>query len=125
MSKIKVPITVLCLWVLSGCSQYTEEQKAALVRGKEVYIANCLSCHGADGKGLGGEYPGLIRETITTDYTARAQYLIEKGSLSEGGMLPIPITAKEKIEVINYIQNSWNNKAEFLEVRSSTKLSTK
>lgn len=123
MPKFRSVFILTLAWITIGCSRYTEQEMAELARGKEVYIAQCLSCHGADGTGLGGAYPGLIHETITPDFTARAQYLIENGSDVTGGMLPVPITEKEKTEVINYIQNSWGNEATFLTHPSSKQLS--
>lgn len=118
--KSKLKITLLCAGLLgtSACSRLTEEQQQEWARGQEVYLANCLSCHGADGKGLGGAYPSLVRAEITSDYTTRARYLIENGSPGSGGMLAIPISKKERQEVINYIQNAWGNKADF-EILSS------
>ncbi|WP_422359702.1 c-type cytochrome [Reichenbachiella sp.] len=113
--NLKLKIVGLCIgiWGLSACSRLSDEQQLEWARGQEVYLANCLSCHGADGKGLGGTYPALTRESITSDFTARAKYLIEKGSPGNGGMLAIPISQKETIEVINYIQNAWGNEADF------------
>ncbi len=113
ISKLKITMLGLCLCGMSSCSRLSDEQQLEWARGQEVYLANCLSCHGADGKGLGGTYPSLTRASITPDFTARAKYLIEKGSPGEGGMLPIPISKKEMIEVVNYIQNAWGNEADF------------
>lgn len=124
MPKNKTTLALLLLCASLGCSKYTAQEIAELNRGKEVYIANCLSCHGADGKGLGGTYPSLVRETITSDFTTRTRYLIENGSPGEGGMLSIPITKKEATEVINYIQNSFGNEAAFQTNQNSNQLTT-
>ncbi|WP_420583387.1 c-type cytochrome [Reichenbachiella sp.] len=114
ISKLKIVTLCACIWGVSACSRLSDEQQLEWARGQEVYLANCLSCHGADGKGLGGTYPTLTRESIASDFTERAKYLIEKGSPGNGGMLAIPISKKETIEVINYIQNAWGNEADFV-----------
>ncbi|SMD32622.1 Cytochrome C oxidase, cbb3-type, subunit III [Reichenbachiella faecimaris] len=122
--KLTNAIFLVALIISSACSRMTDEQQLEWARGQEVYIANCLSCHGADGKGLGGTYPSLTRTEITPDFTARTRYLIENGSPNAGGMWPISISKKETVEVINYIQNAWGNKADFETLQSSTQLST-
>lgn len=121
--KLTNAVVWITLVIVSACSRLTDEQQLEWARGQEVYLAHCLSCHGADGKGLGGTYPSLTRTEITPDFTARAKYLIENGSPNGAGMLSVPISKKEAIEVINYIQNAWGNEADF-EVLSPTQLST-
>ncbi|MEQ8423834.1 MAG: cytochrome c [Cyclobacteriaceae bacterium] len=107
-------VLVLLILVFYSCSNYTSEQKAILERGSEVYITHCVSCHGTSGDGLQGAYPTLIKPEIAKANTARAIKLIREGSGFEGGMKPISLTDQEVIEVVNYIQNTWGNKAEFI-----------
>lgn len=123
-SKLTNGLLLMLFVVASACNRMTDEQQAEWGRGKEVYLAHCLSCHGGDGKGLGGAYPSLTRENISPDFTARARYLIANGSPGGVGMLPIPISEKETTEVINYIQNAWGNQADFETMASTNQLST-
>ena len=113
MSKLRILLIILTVWSFSSCNRLSEAERQEWSRGKEVYLAHCVSCHGADGKGLGGAYPSLTRTVITSDFSQRAKYLINNGSPGMGGMLAIPISTKETMEVINYIQNAWGNEAEF------------
>lgn len=100
--------------IVSSCQKFSEEQRAELDRGQEVYIANCVSCHAADGKGLKGTYPGLVKAEINEVTTASTFNIIQNGSATSDGMKPIPITQEELKEVVNYIQNSWGNEAPFI-----------
>ncbi|WP_422860709.1 c-type cytochrome [Flagellimonas sp. S174] len=96
------------LFALAACQPTMKEQSMA--RGKEIYIANCITCHQPDGNGITGIYPSLVRSNkISMDQTKRAVQLISHGSLFEGGMKPIHLSEKEIGDVINYIQNSWGN----------------
>ncbi len=102
------------LLTIYACSSYTDEQRAELERGGEVYIAHCVSCHGTNGDGMEGAYPTLLKPNIAKVNTDRAIKLIREGSGFEGGMKPIALTDQELVEVVNYIQNTWGNKAEFI-----------
>ncbi|MEN7550507.1 cytochrome c [Rapidithrix thailandica] len=99
---------------LFSCESLTSEQKAELDRGREVYLTHCVSCHGDKGDGMGGAYPTLIKPEILEAHTARSVTLIKQGSGFEAGMKPIDLTNQEIVEVVNYIQNTWGNKAPFL-----------
>lgn len=106
-------ITSLCFLALFSCQPKAE--KESITNGKEVYIANCISCHQPDGKGITGTYPSLIKpEGITLNGTERAIRLIKYGSGFDAGMKPISLTEKEIVDVLNYIQNTWENEAPFL-----------
>ena len=48
------------------------------------------------------------------DQTLRAITLIKQGSAFEAGMKPVALTNKEIRDVVNYIQNTWENEADFL-----------
>lgn len=102
------------LILIGACNSYTSEQQAALERGSEIYIAHCISCHGLEGKGMNGAYPSLIKPQITKETTERAINLIRHGSGFDGGMKPISLSAQEVMDVVNYIQNTWGNKSEFI-----------
>lgn len=107
-------LIVFLLMVVYACSSYSSEQKAMLERGSEVYITHCVSCHGTQGDGMQGAYPSLIKPEIAEVHTDRAIKLIREGSGFEGGMKPISLTDEELIEVVNYIQNTWGNRADFI-----------
>ena len=102
--------SLIFLWILAltACEPNAKEQ--SITRGKEVYVANCITCHQPDGNGITGIYPSLIKSNkISIDQTKRAVQLISYGSPFEGGMKPIHLSEKEIVDVINYIQNAWEN----------------
>lgn len=103
------------LFAIFSCEEYTPEQKLVLTKGKEVYLTHCISCHGPQGDGLQGAYPSLLKPEITASVTQRAVGLVLNGSPTDQGMKPVPVTNEELVQVINYIQNSWGNKAPFIE----------
>lgn len=106
-------IASFCFLVMLSCQPKAE--KESIANGKEVYITNCISCHQPDGKGIEGAYPSLVKsDYITTDQTQRALKLIKYGSGFDAGMKPISLTEKEIVDVLNYIQNTWENEGAFL-----------
>lgn len=93
----------------------SKEEKESLARGREVYITHCISCHRDTGEGVPGTYPSLIKpDRIVAAQTQRAIILMKKGSGHESGMRPISVNNKEIADVLNYVQNSWDNKADFI-----------
>ncbi len=106
------PIVLLSLAIISCQSK---EEKESLARGREVYITHCISCHRDTGEGVSGTYPSLIKpDRIIIAQTQRAIGLIKDGSGFDNGMRPISINNKEIADVLNYVQNSWDNKADFI-----------
>ncbi len=102
-----------CFLTLLSCQPKSE--KESIAHGEEVYITHCISCHQVDGKGVEGIYPSLVKpDDITMDQTRRAITLIKQGSAFEAGMKPVALTNKEIRDVVNYIQNTWENEAAFL-----------
>lgn len=101
--------------ILTMISCGSKSEKEIIAKGKEIYIANCISCHGMEGMGIKGIYPSLIKsENISAAQTERAVKLIKYGSGFDAGMKPLPFTDEEIMQVVNYIQNNWGNKAPFL-----------
>ena len=97
-----------------SCESLTPEQQASLDRGEELYISHCMSCHGPNGDGLQGAYPGLVKPEINEYHNKRAVSLIKTGSSYESGMKPIALSDGEIADVVNYINNSWGNESRFL-----------
>jgi cytochrome c oxidase cbb3-type subunit 2 len=65
-------------------------QKAAILRGKDLYADNCAQCHGDEGEGLPGAVPSLIDD----------EFLGEKGDLGDGayfGLISCGSAAKKAI----------------------------
>jgi cytochrome c oxidase cbb3-type subunit 2 len=87
------------------------------IDGKALYIANCQSCHQANGEGLKGAFPPLKGSPIVTGenlelyvdiimngYDARAEF----GLMSAVGT-NMKFTEKEVAAIINYERSSWDN----------------
>ncbi len=91
----------------------------SMERGKEVYSANCASCHQAGGEGLTGVYPPLAGSDHLAKDHASLVSVILKGQNEEitanGTKYSVPMTAFDQLndrqvaDVVNYIGNSWGN----------------
>ncbi len=95
--------------------------KASIARGKEVYAANCQSCHMENGEGVESVFPPLAK----ADYMKKdMKHLIEivlKGMEGEitvnGKKYNTPMAAQDNLDdgqvadVFNYIRNNWGSKA--------------
>lgn len=100
---------------LISCQSNQEKETQQLAHGREVYIANCISCHREEGEGVPGFYPSLRKnDAIIEAQTTRAIRLIKYGSGYDNGMKPVSLSSQEITAVINYIQNSWTNNAPFI-----------
>ncbi len=89
-------------------------------RGKEIYDTKCFVCHQANGKGIPGAFPPLDGADYLLADRARAVAQVLNGSNEEmvvNGITyktPMPFqvdTKEDAIAVINYVLNSWSNKA--------------
>ncbi len=90
--------------------------------GKTLYEANCMECHGADGKGLPPHYPPLDGNRALTMKEAVNPIRIvlnggfapvTKGNPRPYGMPPYGHVLKDEevAAVVTYIRASWGNKA--------------
>ncbi len=93
-------------------------------RGKKIYLVNCFSCHGKDGRGLLDMGPPLAKSDWVTgppDVIAKIVLKGMQGEIKVSGKKyqpKIPMLAFEAImtdeqiaDVSTYIRNSWGNKA--------------
>lgn len=108
-------------------------------RGKAIYTtkAACSACHGADGEGLDNLGPPLDQSEWVTKSPERLTKILLHGMvgpLTVNGVkynpaLAMPglnenntITNQDLADVMNYIRNSWNNKAPVTTAESVKKI---
>ncbi len=91
-------------------------------KGAAVYSQNCAGCHGAAGAGVPGAFPPLAKNDTVTGDPAKVIHILNyglNGSIKVGGstyngQMPAwkgNLKDEEIADVINYIRNSWGNKA--------------
>jgi mono/diheme cytochrome c family protein len=115
--------------ILLGCSffNWVGAQKlppsGAMQRGKTIYITRCVACHQQDGGGVPHLNPPLdgasavqgkdkakLIQVIIKGMTDRVEI---DGEYYSNNMAPhTDLTDQQVADVLTYIRNSWNNKAE-------------
>ena len=101
----------------------TDSLGESIKRGEEVYAGNCMSCHMADGNGLEGVFPPLASTGRLIDKNRIIPIVINglQGQLVVNGkeynseMFPQNLNDKEIADVLNYVRNSWTNKAAIIQ----------
>lgn len=93
--------------------------------GRQIYVANCLACHQANGKGLPGVFPPLAgSEWVQGDERVLANILLHGvsgdivvGGATYRGAMPSfrQLGDAELAAVATYIRAEWNNKAPALD----------
>jgi len=92
--------------------------KASITRGKEVYDANCSTCHMAEGEGIEGAFPPLAKSDYLSDKARLVKIVLLgiKGPIKVNGnaydaeMAGVSLTDEQVADVLNYVRNSWGNK---------------
>ncbi len=90
--------------------------------GKQLYEANCVDCHGADGKGLPPHYPPLAgNRALSMAESANPIRIVLNGGFApstEGNPRPYGMPAyghllsdQEVASVVSYLRASWGNQA--------------
>ncbi|MEQ9415405.1 MAG: cytochrome c [Cyclobacteriaceae bacterium] len=131
MKQIQAILFLLGLTSILFSFQQDDELKASMVRGKEVFNANCATCHMQNGEGIEGVYPPLAKSDYLMADKLRAIKQVLKGASGpmtvngvqyNGFMTGFDLSDKEVSDVLNYIRNSWGNKSEAItpaEVKSA------
>jgi mono/diheme cytochrome c family protein len=98
-------------------------QLGPVERGKKIYMANCATCHQANGAGVAGQYPPLAGSEWVTGSTKRLGMIILKGAEGPmtvkgqqyGSAVMQPwektLTDAKIADVMTYIRQEWGNTA--------------
>ncbi|HET9278228.1 MAG TPA: c-type cytochrome, partial [Flavitalea sp.] len=118
-------LSLVALYLLAQTKPKSVSQggvdKASLERGKTIYTTYCLACHQADGSGVPGLNPPLIKTKWVLGDKKQLIIILLKG-MDE----PIEVDGEEYsnvmashaflkdqevADVLNYVRNSFGNKA--------------
>lgn len=122
MKKI---IFFISLFIMALVSQsFKQVNNASLSNGKNVYETYCISCHQENGEGVPGAFPPLAKTGRLVDKNKLVKIVLQgmRGPINVNGvkydleMASISLNDKETADVINYIRNSWGNKAPMVTV---------
>ena len=111
------------------CHQsFSQNSTSSLKNGKVVYMTYCTSCHMEDGNGLQGAFPSLVKTGNLNDKNKLVKIVLQgmrgpimvKGVKYDTEMAAINMSDQEVADVINYIRNSWGNKAPQIKVTNVT-----
>jgi len=131
MKQIQAILFLLVLTSLLFSFQQDDQLKESMARGKEVFTANCVTCHMQTGEGIEGVYPPLAKsDYLMADKVRAIKQILEgasgpmtvNGVQYNGFMTGFDLGDKEVSDVLNYIRNSWGNKSEAItpeEVKSA------
>jgi mono/diheme cytochrome c family protein len=93
--------------------------KASIARGKEIYSAQCMTCHMEQGEGVEDVFPPVAKSDYLMADKARSISQIIHGASGEmkvngkvynNVMTAFDLNDQEVSDVLNYIRNSWTNK---------------
>lgn len=93
--------------------------KASMERGRDIYQAQCLSCHQEQGEGIEDLYPPLAKSDYLMEDKVRSIKQIlygvsgeikVNGKIYNTDMTGFDLTDTEVSDLLNYVRNSWGNK---------------
>lgn len=129
-------ICALLLGVVHARSAPPEEQ---LLRGRALYMANCLICHQVTGLGTPGVFPPLAKSDYLQNERKRSLLTVLEGLSGpitvnsrkyNGTMPPVNLNDEQVADVFTFVLNSWGNSGgsvttnEVSEVRSGSRYPT-
>jgi len=132
----KVVLVSMCAMLIGSMSALAQkfDLKASITRGKDVYTAQCMSCHMEQGEGIESVYPPLAKsDYLMADKKRSIDEVLHgltgpikvKGAAYDGVMTGFDALSDQDIsDVLNYIRNSFGNKGAAVtpeEVKASRK----
>lgn len=117
MILVTSAVPTLAITLLSFGQNF--DLKASVKRGKTIYETSCITCHMAEGTGLEGVYPPLVKSKNLADKNRLIKVIVQgmrgpskvNGVEYNGEMAGISLTNEQVTDVANYVRNSWGNKA--------------
>lgn len=115
-------IVILTLTVTSQSFSQTISANSSLKNGQSLYATFCMSCHMEDGNGVEFVFPSLVKTGNLKDKNKLIKIvllgmrgpIVVKGVTFNAEMAGINLSDQETVDLINYIRNSWGNKAALL-----------
>ncbi|MGB3619022.1 MAG: c-type cytochrome [Catalinimonas sp.] len=109
------------LSTLGGCD--SDVRKAQyFTQGMYLYEQRCLSCHGADGAGLGRLYPPLAGADYLAEnpravicgvkWGMRGEMVVNGVTYNQNMPGQKDLRALEIAQIVTYIRNAWGNEAD-------------
>ena len=95
----------------------TVDQSASAVRGTNVYLSMCSSCHQPDGNGVKGQVPALANNGLVMASGPQSVInVVLRGVQAEGSYSPMPglgagMSDDQIADVTNYVRRAWGNGA--------------
>jgi mono/diheme cytochrome c family protein len=111
------------------------ENSLLMTLGKTIYMAQCASCHGAQGRGAPPNYPPLAgNQSIQMQSAVNPIRMVLNGGYPPGtaqnpmpyGMPPFAqnLTDDEVAAVVTYTRSSWGNRGAAISAREANELRT-
>ena len=88
------------------------QQGELVARGEQVYQANCVACHQANGKGVPPAFPPLEGSKVALGDQAAHIDVVLNGKAGTAMASFKQLSDVELAAVITYTRNAWGNKAE-------------
>ena len=120
MKELFLFLSILFLISVHSFSQKAKfDLKASIARGKEIYNAQCMTCHMEQGEGVEEVFPPLAKsDYLMADKNRSIDQVLHgasgemkvNGKVYNNVMTGFDLTDQEVSDVLNYIRNSWGNK---------------
>ncbi|TRZ42846.1 c-type cytochrome [Robertkochia solimangrovi] len=116
---IYILLTGILVW-----NVYPEQKfdlQKSIKQGEKIYQTSCATCHQVNGQGVNPLYPPLANSDYllkNREASIKAVKYGQQGKITVNGkvynnmMIPMGLNDEQVADVMNYILNSWGNKAE-------------
>jgi nitrite reductase (NO-forming) len=119
MKKISVLALLVIVLSLSSAFKQTFNLKESIERGKSIYTAQCSSCHMMEGEGIAGVFPVLAKSPNLASKERLVKVILKgvRGPITvgdvtyNGEMTGFTLNDQEVSDLINFVRNSFGNKA--------------